>query len=444
MLKLSRRKSLGSWIKRGASASSANNNSHRDNRDAGVFGVPLVESIQYAGVTMRYTDDAREHARAGRIPLVIAKCGAFLKSQALWTENIFLRPGNVRHVDELQFVFDDRQQGYGVHVLWKPSYTVHDAAALLLRYLDHIPDSVVPQRATEAFLALLAKGDTHDEIAFRDVIHRTLAPPHQHLLHYLIDLLSLVACNAHHNHMDAGQLANLFGPRILRHAKDRNLAQILVRRSVEFHATLIIQKHPVSLMAPRPIRPILINAIASEATSQLAKMLGPTSSAGLVPMERHPSNEEAGGSSRPHFASSKAARRRATLTQESMDDHVPIISTPVIARVWNIPIAPATGIESHDGLQQALNSFRSKSTAYRCWTAAMISVAVVVTCYETYQVLWAQCVFEPIFFLVGFGLYCILLVRGIPWSHHPFQRQRKTTTSDQYSSMKSLRTHQRD
>lgn len=51
----------------------------------GVFGVPICESICYARATVGYVDEsAIKHSRAGIIPLIIAKCGAFLKEHGIY------------------------------------------------------------------------------------------------------------------------------------------------------------------------------------------------------------------------------------------------------------------------------------------------------------------------------------------------------------------------
>jgi hypothetical protein len=46
----------------------------------GVFGVPLVVSISYARRTVGYQDtDQVNHQNAASIPLIVSKCGSYLK-----------------------------------------------------------------------------------------------------------------------------------------------------------------------------------------------------------------------------------------------------------------------------------------------------------------------------------------------------------------------------
>lgn len=45
-----------------------------------IFGVPLNESLQIANTSIAYADK-NVHTVIGSIPIVVAKCGAFLKDQ---------------------------------------------------------------------------------------------------------------------------------------------------------------------------------------------------------------------------------------------------------------------------------------------------------------------------------------------------------------------------
>lgn len=47
----------------------------------GIFGVPLNVSIKYANVAISLTNDNGESFIYGYVPIVIAKCGVFLKEK---------------------------------------------------------------------------------------------------------------------------------------------------------------------------------------------------------------------------------------------------------------------------------------------------------------------------------------------------------------------------
>lgn len=46
---------------------------------SGIFGVPLQASIRYANVAISLTDEAGKSFIYGYVPIVVAKCGVFLK-----------------------------------------------------------------------------------------------------------------------------------------------------------------------------------------------------------------------------------------------------------------------------------------------------------------------------------------------------------------------------
>ena len=47
----------------------------------GIFGVPLVTSIKYANVAISLTDENGQSFIYGYVPIVVAKCGVFLKEK---------------------------------------------------------------------------------------------------------------------------------------------------------------------------------------------------------------------------------------------------------------------------------------------------------------------------------------------------------------------------
>ena len=47
----------------------------------GIFGVPLQDSIKYANVAISLTNENGESFIYGYVPIVVAKCGVFLKEK---------------------------------------------------------------------------------------------------------------------------------------------------------------------------------------------------------------------------------------------------------------------------------------------------------------------------------------------------------------------------
>lgn len=57
-------------------------------RPTGIFSVPLHKSIQYANVAISLTDANGEQFIYGYVPIVVAKCGVFLKEKGLFDQNL--------------------------------------------------------------------------------------------------------------------------------------------------------------------------------------------------------------------------------------------------------------------------------------------------------------------------------------------------------------------
>ena len=61
----------------------------------GIFGVPLADSIRYANVAISLSNDQGESFIYGYVPIVVAKCGVFLKEKGMSSPSI-LNPTGLR------------------------------------------------------------------------------------------------------------------------------------------------------------------------------------------------------------------------------------------------------------------------------------------------------------------------------------------------------------
>ncbi|GMM49282.1 GTPase-activating protein [Starmerella bacillaris] len=114
-----------------------------------IFGAPLSTSIQYAGVNISVTNQNGEDVIYGRIPIVVAKCAAFLKHDATEVEGIFRIPGSIKRIRTLQQAFS-QPPTFGREQQWD-EYTVHDASNLLKRFLATLPDTLIPASMYQKF-----------------------------------------------------------------------------------------------------------------------------------------------------------------------------------------------------------------------------------------------------------------------------------------------------
>ncbi|KAI8388233.1 Rho GTPase activation protein [Radiomyces spectabilis] len=192
--------------------------SYTQNLEKGVFGLPLSESIRYAHSSISYIDDITGIQCFGVIPTVVAKCGSFLKEEGLTVEGIFRLSGSAKRIGMLQTIFDTPDH-YGMQLDWR-GYTVHDAANVMRRFLNHLPEPVITLEYYRAFKNTMEFETLEDKIAaFQSLIER-LPLAHQYLLLYLLDMLGLFARTWESTRMDIACLASVFAPGMLSHPDD--------------------------------------------------------------------------------------------------------------------------------------------------------------------------------------------------------------------------------
>ncbi|KAF9363381.1 hypothetical protein BGX34_004288 [Mortierella sp. NVP85] len=182
---------------------------------SGLFHVELVDSIAYAGVPVHYTVNGQTRCQ-GYIPTIVSKCGWFLKEKATRTQGIFRVSGSAKRVAELQLLFDTPPK-YGSQLDWT-GFTIHDASNVFRRYLNHLPDPVVPLEFYEKFRDVHRNlTDDNEKIAAYQELISKLPPPHSCLLMYLLDLLALFAHHSDENLMDSKNLSSVFQPGVISH-----------------------------------------------------------------------------------------------------------------------------------------------------------------------------------------------------------------------------------
>ncbi|KPI43191.1 Rho-GTPase-activating protein 5 [Cyphellophora attinorum] len=199
----------------------------------GIFGVPLDQSIRYANVAISLSDEQGNSFIYGYIPIVVAKCGVFLKEKATDVEGIFRLSGSAKRIKDLQTAFNSPDR-YGKGLDWT-GYTVHDAANILRRYLNQLPEPIVPLDFYERFrdplrpYATKSTGDNEAQpidmtieqhgaavVAYQKLITE-LPPLSRQLLLYILDLLAVFASKSDMNRMNAANLAAIFQPGIISH-----------------------------------------------------------------------------------------------------------------------------------------------------------------------------------------------------------------------------------
>ncbi|EIM91464.1 Rho GTPase activation protein [Stereum hirsutum FP-91666 SS1] len=201
-----------------------------------VFGKPLKESLKYASVQISTANSNGELYVWGYIPVVVAKCGLFLKENATEVEGTFRVNGSNKRMRDLQALFESPPR-YGKSLDWKKEqYTAHDVASVFRRYLTQMPEPVIPYNLYFDFRNAIAKKPyNQDEViaTYKRLIH-SMPRANQYLLLYVLDLLSVFARKADKNLMTAQNLAVIFRPGIMSHPeheltpKEHQLSQEVV------------------------------------------------------------------------------------------------------------------------------------------------------------------------------------------------------------------------
>lgn len=184
-----------------------------------VFGKPLKESLRYASVQISTANANGELFVWGYIPVVVAKCGLYLKENATEVPGTFRVNGSTKRMRELQAEFETPPR-YGKSLDWKQvSYTSHDVASVFRRYLTQMPEPVIPYDMYHDFRDSLAK-EPHNQdevIATYKKLIRAMPRANQYLLLYVLDLLSVFARKSDINLMTATNLAVIFRPGLISH-----------------------------------------------------------------------------------------------------------------------------------------------------------------------------------------------------------------------------------
>lgn len=114
------------------------------------FGVPLEDAINQACAKISIlTSDPGNVLQYGRIPIVVAKCAIYIKKNGLNVEGIFRVGGSSKRLKELQLIFNAPPE-FGKKLNWD-GYTVHDASSILRRFLNALPEPLIPLDLYEQF-----------------------------------------------------------------------------------------------------------------------------------------------------------------------------------------------------------------------------------------------------------------------------------------------------
>ncbi|KAF2438593.1 RhoGAP-domain-containing protein [Karstenula rhodostoma CBS 690.94] len=229
----SAKRDLTSWWKQFSKRNVKKEEEKEPEVPRGIFGVPLITSIPYANVAISLFNESGESYIYGYVPIVVAKCGVFLKEKATDVEGIFRLAGSEKRIKELKAQFDAPPR-WGKGLDWS-GYTVHDAANILRRYFNQLPEPIIPLQYYQPFRdplrghqaeavghiegqgASLGGFDPDAAVRIYQQLIKELPSLNRQLLLYILDLLAVFAAKSDVNKMTTSNLAAIFQPGILSH-----------------------------------------------------------------------------------------------------------------------------------------------------------------------------------------------------------------------------------
>ncbi|KAK4156114.1 hypothetical protein C8A00DRAFT_12907 [Chaetomidium leptoderma] len=118
-----------------------------------VFGVDLKESIRVAPMKIRISHKGRSTSYR-TFPLSIHKCCEFIRRAGGTDGNIFSSAGNPYNIANLKSIFG-LSPSYGEHFKFEGSdYTVHDAARIILYFLEQLPKPLISPSVVKSWILL--------------------------------------------------------------------------------------------------------------------------------------------------------------------------------------------------------------------------------------------------------------------------------------------------
>ncbi|KAK4121482.1 hypothetical protein N657DRAFT_673305 [Parathielavia appendiculata] len=186
-------------------------------RPEAVFGVDLKESLRVAPMKIRISHKGRSTSYR-TFPLAVHKCCEFIRRAGGTDPNIFASPGDAYNVANLKDIFS-LAPSYGEHFQFEGSdYTIHDAARLILVFLEDLPKPLIPPSVVKSWI-LLARQEGAIEppcprvetgLDFWTEALNRLPTPNRNLTKHLLTLFAevLLAASGHITEADARKLAS--------------------------------------------------------------------------------------------------------------------------------------------------------------------------------------------------------------------------------------------
>ncbi|EPS45247.1 hypothetical protein H072_776 [Dactylellina haptotyla CBS 200.50] len=234
-------------------------------------------------------------------------------------EGIFRLSGSAKRIKDLQVLFNSPDK-YGKGLDWT-GYTVHDAANILRRYLNQLPEPIIPLDYYDKFRQPLQGHETIDETEAIKTYQRLISelpPLNRQLLLYILDLLAVFSSKADINLMPAANLAAIFQPGIISHP-DHEMSPADYRLSQDVLIFLILNQDNF-LLGMRGSDDSEHHDDVKVPSEGYQHSDPPSRSPSKSGLDRHPSNASAGAESVKKFG---IHRHNSTSSRKSISTPVP-------------------------------------------------------------------------------------------------------------------------
>ncbi|KAI8642873.1 Rho GTPase activation protein [Parasitella parasitica] len=150
------------------------------------------------------------------IPGILGRCFHEIEEKGLDIEGIFRKSGSAAAVNQLQAQFEENHNPFLIKL--PSTLSTHSLAALFKRYLQQLPEPVIPRSYQPLFISIFDEQKCTQETLKRKLkeICKTLPHEHLHLLQFLLEVAHSIQQHQDKNQMSVESLAIIFAPTCVR------------------------------------------------------------------------------------------------------------------------------------------------------------------------------------------------------------------------------------
>ncbi|KAI7892301.1 Rho GTPase activation protein [Mucor mucedo] len=172
-----------------------------------LFGAPLITALARSSFTT---------PSGLSIPGILARIFDELQAKGLDAEGIFRKSGSNAIVNQLQAEFEATKNPFLVK--FPETVSTHSLAGLFKRYLQQLPEPVIPRQFQPVFLDIFDEEKCTKETLKRRLKEACKSLPHEHLhlLQFLMGVADMVQQKQGKNQMSIESLAIILAPTCVR------------------------------------------------------------------------------------------------------------------------------------------------------------------------------------------------------------------------------------